>query len=136
MPRTPGPWRVHRDRTFTDRGASINRVSDPSIGALDLIGDSMRPDDAAFIVLACNAHDALTAENAALREALRACVTDEGAHCYQTGSVHAFDCRIKGINAEARAALAIADGADGRCKECGEHLDDGHGPHCDTGGNL
>ena len=70
MPRTPGPWRVHRDRTFTDRGASINRVSDPSIGALDLIGDSMRPDDAAFIVLACNAHDALTAENAALREAL------------------------------------------------------------------
>ena len=52
--------------------------------------------------------ETLTAENAALREALRACITDEGAHCYQTGSVHAFDCRIKGINAEARAALAIA----------------------------
>ena len=55
--------------------------------------------------------DTLTAENAALREALRACITDEGAHCYQTGSVHAFDCRIKGINTEARAALALADGA-------------------------
>jgi len=50
----------------------------------------------------------LLAQCAALREALRACITDEGAHCYQTGSVHAFDCRIKGINAEARAALAIA----------------------------
>ena len=53
----------------------------------------------------------LLAQCAALREALRACITDEGAHCYQTGSVHAFDCRIKGINAEARAALAIVDGA-------------------------
>ena len=51
-------------------------------------------------------HDTLTAQVAALREALRVCITDEGAHCYQTGSVHALDCRIKGINAEARAALA------------------------------
>ena len=55
--------------------------------------------------------ETLTAERATLREALRACITDEGAHCYQTGSVHAFDCRIKGINAEARAALALVDGA-------------------------
>jgi len=54
---------------------------------------------------------ALISECATLREALRACITDEGAHCYQTGSVHALDCRIKGINAEARAALALSDGA-------------------------
>jgi len=54
----------------------------------------------------------ITAQRDALREALRACITDEGAHCYQTGSVHALDCRIKGINAEARAALALADGAE------------------------
>ena len=62
---------------------------------------------------ACNrimAYDALAAERDALRKALRACITDEGAPCYQTGSVHALDCRIKGINAEARAALA-KDGA-------------------------
>ena len=54
---------------------------------------------------------ALIAQRDAMAEALRACITDKGAHCYQTGSVHAFDCRIKGINAEARAALAIVDGA-------------------------
>ena len=55
---------------------------------------------------------ALTAQRDAMREALRACITSNGAFCYQTGSVHALDCRIKGINAEARAALSLSDGAE------------------------
>ena len=110
MPRTPGPWRVHRDRTFTDRGASINRVSDPSIGALDLIGDSMRPDDAAFIVLACNAHDALTAQRDALREALQN-VEHQLATDSDLDDLVTRPDKYDALLVSARAALAIADGA-------------------------
>ena len=96
--RTPGPW-------WIDDDGFLVRMDDESESAYDL-------NDAAALLNSHEAnHDALTAKLSALREALRACITDEGAHCYQTGSVHAFDCRIKGINAEARAALALADGA-------------------------
>ena len=126
--RTPGPWRWDRhphswpncDRPSEGDHVPILYKDDEGLDRPDpgirVASFSDTPwhkasELATFIVEACNAHDTLTAENEALREALLACITDEGAHCYQTGSVHALDCRIKGINAEARAALALADGA-------------------------
>ena len=91
--RTPGPW-------WIDDDGFLVRMDDESDSAYDL------NDAAALLNSHEDSHDALVAHVATLREALRACITDEGARCYQTGSVHALDCRIKGINAEARAALA------------------------------
>ena len=104
--RTPGPWYEGRQAGRSKHGQEMI-ASEANGKTVAVVYDADA--DAAFIVEACNAHDALTAGNAALREALRACITDEGACCYQTGSVHALDCRIKGINAEARAALALLD---------------------------
>lgn len=55
---TPRPWRASTRRTFADRGGYIDFVSDPH-GKLELVGENMRPDDAALIVRAVNSHEAL-----------------------------------------------------------------------------
>ena len=78
---------------------------------------------------------ALISERDALREALRNVEHQLSTDSDLDDLVTRPD-KYDALLVSVRAALAIADGADGRCKECGEHLDDGHGPHCDTGGNL
>jgi hypothetical protein len=56
---TPGPWRASKVRTLTDRDAYVDRVSDPHIGALDLICDNARLCDARLIAAAPELYAAL-----------------------------------------------------------------------------
>ena len=88
--RTPGPW-------WIDDDGFLVRMDDESESAYDL-------NDAAALLNSHEAnHDALTAENAALREALRECVTDDDATCYQTRKERR---RLMYVSEVARAALA------------------------------
>lgn len=80
--RTPGPWYV--DKPFQEPGvyiagpstALICKLYEPDANTFYYDQRVASEANAAFIVLACNSHDALTAENAALREALRGLVAE------------------------------------------------------------
>jgi len=65
--RTPGPWYEGRQAGRSKHGQEMI-ASEANGKTVAVVYDADA--DAAFIVEACNAHDALTAENAALRKAL------------------------------------------------------------------
>ena len=65
--RTPGPWYEGRQAGRSKHGQEMI-ASEANGKTVAVVYDADA--DAAFIVEACNAHDTLTAENAALREAL------------------------------------------------------------------
>ena len=65
--RTPGPWYEGRQAGRSKHGQEMI-ASEANGKTVAVVYDADA--DAAFIVEACNAHDTLTAENAALRKAL------------------------------------------------------------------
>ena len=102
MPRTPGPWTMRRapdaNKWWVDGAPDANRGE--TIGAP--VADAHERENAAFIVEACNAHDALTAQRDRLAEALRAIEPIASARWRSLPT----DSPEKRALASARAALA------------------------------
>ena len=95
--RTPGPWYAAGQTIVADDQTRIactltfylsDTIQDDEYREMNekaVHTYQEAQDNAAFIVLACNAHDTLTAENAALREALRPFAH---APCEYRGNIH------------------------------------------------
>ena len=108
--RTPGPWALEpSEQRSIDGSREFKIVTDRPGGGL--VGSTSAwwydtetaRDNAAFIVEACNSHDALTADNARLREALA------GIMRRVDSAMAAGDCPGDGVSEllnAARAALA------------------------------
>lgn len=94
---TPGPWRW-------DQGwGAIVAGDDGRGGCEELVTPVWREQDTPERL----ANAALIAAAPDLLEALRECITDDGACCMNTGQ---RDRRLKAIDAIARAAIARAEG--------------------------
>lgn len=92
---TPGPWHVGMRPGPIIYGTKGDQVADLR-GFLDIDETS--------------ANARLIAAAPCLIEALRECITEDGAACLQTGSAVALFRRLQTINDAARAALAKARG--------------------------
>lgn len=92
---TPGPWHVGMKPGPIIYGTKGDQVADLR-GFLDIDETS--------------ANARLIAAAPCLIEALRECITEDGAACLQTGSAVALFRRLQTINDAARAALAKARG--------------------------
>ena len=112
--RTNGPWTFAKPYSLT--GATSIDAAD-NLPVAWVCGEEVGRDksqgsiNAAFIVEACNAHDALTAENARLREALSECVTDTFSACFVHDDKDLMRRRICATTEIAASALA-AGGAE------------------------
>ena len=101
--RTPGPRTLER---LTSRG-SIRLFAHGRVVLVIRAGSEITTPQASELVDTLihryESHDTLTAQVAALREALRECVTGDDATCYQTRKERT---RLMYVSEVARAALA------------------------------
>lgn len=108
---TPTPWNIHKGLTPVSGDSIFSEESGYEVARIPRFDATIMGDEyegnAAFIVQACNAHDALTARVAELEGALEQCITDDGAVGMRDAGKLARK-RFASINDAARAALAKA----------------------------
>ena len=105
---TPGPWYEGRQAGRATHGQEMI-ASEANGKTVAVVYDADA--DAAFIVEACNAHDRLTSERDALREALRNVEHQLSTDSDLDDLVTRPD-KYDALLVSVRAALAIADGAE------------------------
>lgn len=99
---TPGPWEVSYSTNFPDQ-QTIQAVGSDRILALIDCNDEQDEANAAFIVRACNSHEAML-------EALKDCLTSEECTSIRMKDPEKLIRRLQVINDRVHEAIRLTEG--------------------------